>query len=64
MKERSELKELAIAYELSQEFDYCPDDLKEALAFRPDVTQSILDKWSGCRPDEIVREIIRMIKKL
>lgn len=57
-----ELKELAIAYELACEFDYCPDNLAEARRFYgKKVTQSILDKHSGSRPDELARMLVTAV---
>lgn len=57
------LKELAIAYTLACEFDYCPDtdQYEEAKEYFGEFDLSILINNSGRRPDEIASHIIGLI---
>lgn len=59
------LKDLAMAYELANEFDCCPDNKASADGYLgQDVPVHVLQNYSGLRPDEIANRIIKTIKKL
>ncbi len=59
------LKDLAEAYELAQEFDYCPDSKDEAEEFLGrSVRQAVIDNYSGNRADEIARMIVQKVREL
>lgn len=60
-----ELKEYAIAYELSQEFDYVPSesDYDKAKAYYGEFDIQVLVKHQGCRPDEIANQLVHLILK-
>jgi hypothetical protein len=57
------LKELAIAYSLACEFDYCPDEDRydEAKEYFGEFDESVLIQNSGRRPDEIASHIIGLV---
>ena len=57
------LVQLAIAYKLACEFDYCPDsieDIGDFMSVDKNVKEAI-KKYSGNRPDEIARMLVAEI---
>lgn len=69
LKEQT-LKQMAIAYKLACESDYCPDEseLDEALdtlgsKFNPKDVEQALASFQGNRPDEIARMLVDEVLK-
>ena len=59
------LIQLAMAYEIAQEFDCVPDEeqYEEVQTFYGEFDKQVLRLYSGLRPDEIARHLAKEILK-
>lgn len=65
-KNIQELKELAIAYDLSCEFDYCPSKEEKESAenfYGETISDNVFKNYSGNRSDEIARMLVQKVKQ-